>query len=158
MSIASSGSLFTEPGLLTDADLEKARTQGALRIGSMLLTSCQIGATHAVDYGIVSFSQARYSDLVQVSQHLAAGAAPAGPCEAARFEGTTGPTTGSIGRCQLFRRLPFLLRRRATRCGGDGAGLLYLYAFSPYQRSDVPGLDAFYAAFLNLNYRLVQFQ
>jgi hypothetical protein len=85
----------TEPGLLTLSDLEKARTQGSLRVGSMLLTSYQFGDTQSIDYGVVSFSRARYQDLVQVSQRLAA--APAGACEAASFDGTTGTVVGSLG-------------------------------------------------------------
>src|SRR5262249_29528473 len=67
LSIAPSGTVCTEPGLLTTSDLEKARTQGGLRVGSMLLTSYQFGDTQSVDYGIVSFSRARYEDLALAS-------------------------------------------------------------------------------------------
>jgi uncharacterized protein (TIGR03437 family) len=299
LSIAPSGTVCTEPGLLTTSDLEKARTQGGLRIGSMLLTSYQFGDTQSVDYGIVSFSRARYEDLALASERLAA--APDGACEAASYDGTTGTIVGSIGSLDAsffdnyifwypgapleagnnlsisgagkslqfqrattgfysnafydytnplasflspgrytldsgsggsdipaFRagidipaRLRFslsgtnsisrasdytitwtgglpdqrilisgisyaqqgriggtftcvqrgnagkmvipasvmaLLPRSGALETGDGGGFLYLYSFSPYQRSDVPGLDAFYAGYLSLSYQLAQFQ
>ncbi len=41
---------------------------------------------------------------------------------------------------------------------GQSLGWLMLYDFSPYERSDVNGLDAFYGATLNMSYRLAQFQ
>jgi hypothetical protein len=289
----------TEPGLLTTADLEKARTQGGLRIGSLLLTSYQYGDTQSIDYGILSFSRARYEDLAAASQRLAA--APAGACEAASYDGTTGTVVGNIGtldssffdnyifwyagapleagstvnisggaKSVQFQRLSSgfysnafydytnplssflspgrytldsgsggsdvpgfrasvdvpapprfsfsgansisrqsdytiswtggspdqrilisgasytqqgriggtftcvqrgnagrmvipasilaLLPRSGTLETGDGGGFLYAYSFSPYQRSDVPGLDAFYAGYVNLSYQLAQFQ
>jgi uncharacterized protein (TIGR03437 family) len=299
LSIAPAGTVCTEPGLLTTADLEKALTQGGLRIGSMLLTSYQYGDTQSIDYGVLSFSNVRYEDLAVTLQQLAA--APAGGCEAASYDSTTGtivgntgnlgssffdnyifwyagapleagnamnisgggksvqfqrvspgfyanafydytnplssflspgtytldsgsggtdvpgfraniniPTPlsfsfsgansisrqsdytiswtggspdqrilisgisyaqqgriggtftcmqwGSAGKMVIPASILAVLPRSGTFATGDGGGFLYLYSFSPYQRSDVTGLDAFYAGYLKLSYQLAQFQ
>lgn len=46
----------------------------------------------------------------------------------------------------------------ATDSMSDGFGYLAMYSFSPFQRSTIGGLDAFYAGVMNMAYQTAQFQ
>jgi hypothetical protein len=46
----------------------------------------------------------------------------------------------------------------STGSSTEGLGYLAMYSFSPFQRSAVGGLDAFYAGVMNFTYQVAQFQ
>jgi uncharacterized protein (TIGR03437 family) len=98
MSVAQTGKACTEPGLISAEDLERARTTGSLKVGSMLLIRYSFAdSPQTFDLGMASFSRAKYAQLLSSLQRYVA-AAP-GQCEAGRTDGTTGGTfvTGSLG-------------------------------------------------------------
>ncbi len=95
MSVSPRGRACTDPGLVTSDDLDKARAQGSLRLGTLLLTSYTLDDKTYFDYGLLAFSRAHYDQLVQTVQHIAA-AAP-GTCEAYGWDGEKFTTVGGTG-------------------------------------------------------------
>lgn len=85
MAVAASGRACTELGLITASDLDRARLDNGIRLGSTLLVRYnRLDSTERYELALSSFSRARVESMVQATQRILA--APEGQCEVSSLD------------------------------------------------------------------------